>query len=123
MSWPASILLRESRGSLLSGSDLTLYLTCRHPIFAAPQLFVPGGLSNSPLDYETMLRLAELLGQHKPPTASRTEIENSGLKIVKAAELPSLLERGQVLSNTTDRCLSKCMGLHQSRTIGADTTP
>ena len=39
----------------------------------------------------------------KPPTASREDIENSGLQIIKAYELPRYQEEGKVASNCVDR--------------------
>ncbi|EKM49628.1 uncharacterized protein PHACADRAFT_166995 [Phanerochaete carnosa HHB-10118-sp] len=55
--------------------------------------------------YEALWELAELLGQVKPPTATREDIDKSGLQIVKASELPRLEEEGRVASNCVDRCL------------------
>lgn len=47
--------------------------------------------------------LAELLGQVKPPTATKTDIENSGLQIIKASELSQYEQDGKISSNCTDR--------------------
>lgn len=47
--------------------------------------------------------LAELLGQVKPPTATREDIDNSGLQIIKASEMKRCEEEGKVASNCTDR--------------------
>lgn len=47
--------------------------------------------------------LAELLGQVKPPTASREDIDNSGLQIIKASDLSKYEEEGKVASNCVDR--------------------
>lgn len=47
--------------------------------------------------------LAELLGQVKPPTATRTDIDNSGLQIIKASELSQYEQDGKISSNCTDR--------------------
>ncbi|KAF8874636.1 hypothetical protein CPB84DRAFT_1853542 [Gymnopilus junonius] len=55
--------------------------------------------------FEALLELADLLGQVKPPTVSKEDIEKSGLKIVKASELDHLEKQGQVASNCLDRCL------------------
>jgi len=55
--------------------------------------------------YEALWELAELLGQVKPPTATREDIDKSGLQIVKASELARLEEEGRVASNCVDRCL------------------
>lgn len=53
--------------------------------------------------YEALWELAELLGQVKPPTATREEIDKSGLQIVKASDLPALEKEGRVASNCVDR--------------------
>jgi hypothetical protein len=47
--------------------------------------------------------LAELLGQAKPPTATREEIDKSGLQIIKGSELLQYEEEGKVASNCVDR--------------------
>lgn len=47
--------------------------------------------------------LADLLGQVKPPTVSKDEIEKSGLEIVKASDLPQHEQDGKVSSNCLDR--------------------
>lgn len=47
--------------------------------------------------------LAELLGQVKPPVATREDIDNSGLQIIKSSELPRLEEEGRVASNCVER--------------------
>ena len=49
------------------------------------------------------MTLADLLGQVKPPTVSKEDIEKSGLKIVKASELGQLEKGGEVASNCLDR--------------------
>lgn len=55
--------------------------------------------------FEALLELTELLGQVKSSTASREDIEKSGLKIIKASALKVLEEEGKVTSNCVDRCL------------------
>lgn len=47
--------------------------------------------------------LAELLGQVKPPTVSKEEIERSGLEIIKATTLEEYDKQGRVASNCIDR--------------------
>ena len=47
--------------------------------------------------------LAELLGQVKPPVATREDIDNSGLQIIKSSDLPRLEEEGRVASNCVER--------------------
>lgn len=51
----------------------------------------------------TNRELAELLGQVKPPTVSKEEIEKSGLEIIKASMLGEYGMEGRVASNCTDR--------------------
>ncbi|THG99579.1 hypothetical protein EW026_g2793 [Hermanssonia centrifuga] len=55
--------------------------------------------------YEALWELAELLGQVKPPTATRQDIDNSGLQIIKASELGMYEQQGRIASNCVDRCL------------------
>lgn len=47
--------------------------------------------------------LAELLGQVKPPVASKEDIEKSGLEVIKAAQLPEYTKNGRIAENTVDR--------------------
>lgn len=47
--------------------------------------------------------LAELLGQVKPPTVSKEEIEKSGLEIIRASMLEEYEKQGCVASNCIDR--------------------
>jgi hypothetical protein len=47
--------------------------------------------------------LAELLGQVKPPTVSKEEIEKSGLEIVKPAVLEQYEKDGKVSSNCAEK--------------------
>ncbi|KAF9236459.1 hypothetical protein BU15DRAFT_35415, partial [Melanogaster broomeanus] len=49
--------------------------------------------------------LAELLGQVKPPTVSKEEIDKSGLELIKASMLEEYEKQGRVASNCVDRCL------------------
>ena len=53
--------------------------------------------------------LAELLGQVKPPVASREDIDNSGLQIIKATEMKRYEDEGKVASNCTDRVRVSCL--------------
>lgn len=73
-----------------------------HPILRFPGLF-----SGTEMTYEDWNHLAELIGQVKPPTASREEIEKSGLKIVNGSEIAELEARGDVISNTAEKCLGE----------------
>lgn len=47
--------------------------------------------------------LAELLGQVKPPTASKEEIDKSGLEVIKANSLEEYAKDGRVATNCVDR--------------------
>lgn len=47
--------------------------------------------------------LAELLGQVKPPVATKEDIDNSGLQIIKATDMKQYEEEGRIASNCTDR--------------------
>ncbi|KAF8583360.1 hypothetical protein K439DRAFT_1661343 [Ramaria rubella] len=55
--------------------------------------------------FEALWELADLLGQVKPPVASKEDIENSGLEILKASTLPDYEKSGKVAYNTVERCL------------------
>ena len=77
-----------------------------HPIVIAPNL-----LSEDALSYEDMLRLAEMMGQHKPPTATKDEIEKSNLQVIKGEVVPGYVEDGKILSITADRCLGAFGGV------------
>ncbi|KAL0960902.1 hypothetical protein HGRIS_005911 [Hohenbuehelia grisea] len=65
---------------------------------------VTGGPNNLE-SFEALLELAELLGQVKPPTVSKEEIEKSGLQIIKPAQLEQCEKDGVISSNCIDRCL------------------
>lgn len=61
--------------------------------------------------------LAELLGQVKPPTATRDDIEKSGLKTFKASALSEYEQTGKVSNNCVDRVsLSRRCGPAKSLT-------
>ncbi|TFK69550.1 hypothetical protein BDN72DRAFT_897220 [Pluteus cervinus] len=65
---------------------------------------VTGGPNN--LDtFEALLELAELLGQVKPPTVTKDEIDKSGLEIIKPVQLQEYEQNGRIASNCTERCL------------------
>jgi len=55
--------------------------------------------------FEALWELAELLGQVKPQTVSKEEIDNSGLEIIKPAVLEQYEKEGKVASNCMERCL------------------
>ncbi|PPQ69306.1 hypothetical protein CVT24_001672 [Panaeolus cyanescens] len=65
---------------------------------------VTGGPANFD-SFEALLELADLLGQVKPPTVSKDEIEKSGLEIIKASEMETYRDKGKVSDNCMDRCL------------------
>ncbi|OBZ71106.1 hypothetical protein A0H81_08618 [Grifola frondosa] len=55
--------------------------------------------------YEALWELAELLGQVKPPVATKEDIDNSGLQVIKPTDLQTYEQDGRVASNCVDRCL------------------
>jgi len=55
--------------------------------------------------FEALLELAELLGQVKPPTVTKEDIEKSGLEIIKATQLAEYERENKISSNCIDRCL------------------
>jgi len=50
--------------------------------------------------------LAELLGQVKPQTVSKEEIDNSGLEILQLAALEQYEKDGKIASNCVERVSS-----------------
>ena len=73
-----------------------------HPLVIAPNL-----LSDDVLSYEDMLRLAEVLGSHKQPTATTDEIAKSDLQVIKGGQVGQYVEEEKILSITADRCLGE----------------
>lgn len=65
---------------------------------------VTGG-SNNLDSFEALLELADLLGQVKPPTATRDDIEKSGLEVITASQLDEYVSHNRVSSNCAERCL------------------
>ncbi|KZT09097.1 uncharacterized protein LAESUDRAFT_537861 [Laetiporus sulphureus 93-53] len=61
--------------------------------------------SDSLDSYEALWELAELLGQVKPPVATKEDIDNSGLQIIKSSELTRYEQDGKLASNCVERCL------------------
>jgi len=55
--------------------------------------------------FEALWELAELLGQVKPQTVSKEEIDKSDLEIVKPTVLEQYEKEGKVASNCLERCL------------------
>lgn len=74
-----------------------------------PVLAIPGLLTGGPLTDEELSLLSELLGQVKPPTATKEDLEKAELEIWPAAKLQELVDEGKVLSSCLDRCLV-CLG-------------
>ncbi|KAG0704818.1 hypothetical protein DFH29DRAFT_909952 [Suillus ampliporus] len=65
------------------------------------QIITGGNLDS----FEALWELAELLGQVKPPTVSKEEIDKSGLEVIKADSLEEYAKEGRVATNCVDRCL------------------
>lgn len=78
-----------------------------HPIVIAPSL-----LGDDAMSYDELLRLAEVLGNVKPPTASSEEINKSDLKVVKASSIAHLHIQGDIREITAERCLGACLSFH-----------
>lgn len=55
--------------------------------------------------FEALWELAELLGQVKPPTATKEDIEKSGLEIIKPKQLAQFEKAGKISANCVERCL------------------
>ncbi|KAN0130209.1 hypothetical protein V8E53_011966 [Lactarius tabidus] len=60
-------------------------------------------IGTDPLD--SFEELAELLGQVKPPTASKEDIDNSGLEIIRSGVLAEYEKIGRIAPICVDRCL------------------
>lgn len=71
-----------------------------HPIVIAPSL-----LGDDAMSYDELLRLAEVLGNVKPPTVTSEEITKSDLKVVKSNILAQLHSSGDIREITLERCL------------------
>ncbi|KAI6114265.1 hypothetical protein F5141DRAFT_1105449 [Pisolithus sp. B1] len=77
-------------------------------------IYVIGGFSSNDhhvimggnLDsFEGLWELAEFLGQVKPPTASREDIERSGLEVIQSSSLEEYEKTDRIASNCIERCL------------------
>ncbi|TDL22093.1 hypothetical protein BD410DRAFT_788775 [Rickenella mellea] len=55
--------------------------------------------------FEALWELAELLGQVKPPTVTRDDIERSGLETFKAHQIQLYEAEGKIASNCVEKCL------------------
>ncbi len=75
---------------------------------AAPGYYPPNHqlvIGTDPLD--SFEELAELLGQAKPQTASKEDIDNSGLEVIRMSVLAEYEKLGRVAPMCVDRvCLS-----------------
>lgn len=60
-------------------------------------------IGTDPLD--SFEELAELLGQAKPQTVSKEDIDNSGLEVIRMSTLPEYEKVGRVAPMCVDRCL------------------
>ncbi|KAI9451124.1 hypothetical protein BJY52DRAFT_130832 [Lactarius psammicola] len=60
-------------------------------------------VGTDPLD--SFEELAELLGQVKPPTASKEDIDNSGLEVIRPSVLAEYEKIGRIAPMCVDRCL------------------
>jgi hypothetical protein len=58
-------------------------------------------IGTDPLD--SFEELAELLGQVKPPTASKEDIDNSGLEIIRSGVLAEYEKIGRIAPMCVDR--------------------
>lgn len=52
--------------------------------------------------FEALWELAELIGQVKPPVASKDDIEKSGLPVFKTSSLSEYEVKGKVAANTIE---------------------
>ncbi|WVR09320.1 hypothetical protein IAU60_006385 [Kwoniella sp. DSM 27419] len=75
-----------------------------HPVLAIPSLMTGG-----PLTDEEMTLVGELMGQAKPPTVQKEDIEKSGLKLVKGESMGAERDNGSLLEACVERCLI-CLG-------------
>ena len=58
-----------------------------------------------PMAFLFYRELAELLGQVKPPTTSKEELEKSGLEIIKPSDLEAYEKEGKISSNCIERVI------------------
>ncbi|KAJ1303519.1 hypothetical protein OPQ81_011704 [Rhizoctonia solani] len=75
------------------------YYPSNHPLLAHPNLFL------GQVHPDELWMLNEFLGQVKPPTATREDIANAGLRVVKGVDIKALAQSGAVTENCTERCL------------------
>ncbi|KIO23896.1 hypothetical protein M407DRAFT_77559 [Tulasnella calospora MUT 4182] len=89
---PKEIWLTNAHLSRIGG-----YYPESHPILTSPNLLL------NQFDQDDFWGLAELLGQVKPPVASKTDIDQSGLEIIKASQVTEYEKQGKVIENTSER--------------------
>jgi hypothetical protein len=65
-------------------------------------VFFPFSLTLS-IEYLCLRELAELLGQVKPPTVSKEDIEKSGLEVIKISQVAQYEKENKIASNCTER--------------------
>ncbi|WVQ95227.1 hypothetical protein IAU59_002322 [Kwoniella sp. CBS 9459] len=71
-----------------------------HPILSIPSLITGG-----PLTDEELALVSELMGQAKPPTVQKEDIERSGLKVVKGGDMAAENQHGRLLDVCAEKCL------------------
>ena len=76
------------------------YYPRSHPVLSIPSL-----LSGGPLTDEEIVLVSELMGRGKPITATKEDIEKSGLAVVDGSQIGELVSTGDVLENCLERCL------------------
>ena len=59
--------------------------------------------------------LAELLGQVKPPTVSKEEIDKSGLEVIKSTQIAEHEQAGKIANNCTERVCHSSSSLYLRR--------
>ncbi|WVF67654.1 hypothetical protein IAT40_002413 [Kwoniella sp. CBS 6097] len=71
-----------------------------HPVLSIPSL-----ITGAPLTDEELALVSELMGQAKPPTVQKEDIERSGLKVVKGSEMVKENQQDRLLDVCADKCL------------------
>ncbi|KAG8903014.1 hypothetical protein FRB99_003821 [Tulasnella sp. 403] len=111
-----SVTESNSSGSPASTRDRTRnyliwviggYYPESHPILTSPNIIL------NQFDQDDFWGLADLLGQVKPPVASKADIERANLEIIKAADISRYEKEGKVTSNTSEKCLI-CLSEYES---------
>jgi len=70
-----------------------------HPILTSPHILL------NQFDQDDLWGLADLLGQVKPPVATKQDIEKAGLEVIKASSIAQYSQENKITSNCSDRCL------------------